>query len=160
MRRDHPLLAFGVPLCFAAAVAAAIHAAWAPPQRTYLDHVPISAVFAGLVWDRFADRTRPAPIELGVDALAVALAGLRAIAPPLPFLSGHALLTVYPLLTRSGWPLRVLAGTVLVHVLYDKLFAMPGAASLLAGTLMAGLLAWLRRHSRTDHTAHARALGR
>lgn len=146
MRRDHPLLAFGVPLCFAAIVAAAIRAAWAPPLRTYLDHVPISAVFAGLLWDRLAARIRPTWPELAVDAVVVSLAGLRAVAPPLPFASGHALLSMYPLLTPSGWPLRCLAAIVLVHVLYDKLFAGGGARSLIAGLLLAALLAWLRRH--------------
>ena len=155
MGLDHPVLAFAVALGFAAAVATGIYLAWAPPLRTYLDHVPIAAVFAALLWDRYAARTRPAPAELAVDAVAVMLAGLRAVAPPLPFLSGHALLTAYPLLAGGRWPLQVIAAVVLAHVLDDKLFVTQGGASLLAGLLMAALLAWLRHQvrARPSHAA-------
>ncbi len=154
VRIDHPVLAFTVALAFAAAVATAIYGAWAPPLRTYLDHVPIAAVFAALLWDRYAARTKPAPAELTIDAVAVTLAGLRAVTPPLPFLSGHALLTAYPLLTRGRWPLHFIAAIVLAHVLYDKLFVTRGGASLLAGLLMAALLAWLR-HQFRERPTHA-----
>lgn len=160
MRLDHPVLAFAVPLGFATVVAAAIHAAWAPPLRTYLDHVPIGAVFAALLWDRLAGPTRPARIELAIDALVVTLAGLRAVVPPLPFVSGHALLASYPLLTPSRWPLRIVAGVVLVHVLYDKLFAAGGGASLAAGLLTSAFLAWSRRQARPARTANSIALPR
>jgi hypothetical protein len=152
--RPHPLLAIGFTLAAAAALAGAIYFAWDPPLRTYLDHVPIGAVLAALVWDRLAGWHRHGRAELAVDALVVGLAGLRAVAPPLPFVSGHALLTLYPLLVPSAWPLKLVAALVLAHVVYDKVFAAGGWRSMVAGFTAALLLGSLRNRLRSRDGVH------
>jgi hypothetical protein len=148
-RLDHPFFAIAVSVAFAAVIAAAIHSAWDPPLRTYLDHVPIGAVFAVLVWDRLVSLSRLTRAELGLDAVAVTLAGLRAVAPPLPFVSGHALLTLYALVVPSAPPLKIVAALVLAHVVYEKVFASGGWLSMVAGFSVALLLGGVRYRRRS-----------
>jgi hypothetical protein len=123
----------------------ALRVAWDPPTRTYLEYVPIGAVFAGLVWDRLF------PIWSGdlraalCDALVVVLALMRALIPPLPFISGHTLLATYAVLTARRWPLRSIALVVLAEIVSTKVFSSGGWKSMLGGLAAAGILAAFRR---------------
>lgn len=139
-----PIFTFVAAVLFAGAVAWMLRSAWNPPLRTYLDYVPIGAVFAAFFWDRLF----PAPPSRGqalrCDALAIMLAVMRVFVPPLPFVSGHALFAAYATLTPRGWALRVLAFAVLAHVVYDKVLATGGIVSMVGGLAVAFVLARVR----------------
>ena len=149
---------FAVASLFAALVALALRVAWDPPTRTYLEYVPIGAVFTLLVWDRLF------PIWSGnmraalCDALVVGLALMRVFIPPLPLVSGHTLLATYAVLTARRWPLRTIALVVLAEVVYRKVFGSGGWKSRLGGLVLAGLIAALRR--RFDDASTERAVVR
>ena len=70
---------------------------------------------------------------------------MRAVIPPWPFISGHALLTGYGVLSAQGWPLRVISLLVLFHVVYTKLLVTGGWKSMVAGFVVAALLSLVRR---------------
>jgi len=72
------------------------------------------------------------------------LALLRVFVPPWPFISGHALFSVYAALTARGWALRAVALIVLTQVVYGKLFMSGGWQSLLGGVGAAILFSGLR----------------
>lgn len=112
-----------------------------------LEHyVPIAVPFAAF----FFDRLLPRPVRgarSAIDATVLGLALLRVLAPPLPFVSGHALFATYASLTAHRWPLRATALAVFVHVAYIKLFAGGGWLSFVGGVLAAGVAAWLRRRA-------------
>src|SRR5262245_26179774 len=114
-----PFASFAVIALCAAAIATALRIAWYPPARTYLEYIPIGTVLVGLVWDRLWPRWSTGMRATGCDALVVGLAALRAIAPPLPFVSGHTLLAAYALLTAHRWPLRLVALVTLVEVAFE-----------------------------------------
>ena len=149
---------FAAASLFAAGVALALRVAWDPPARTYLEYVPIGAVFALLVWDRLF------PISSGdmraalCDAVVVGLALMRVFIPPLPLVSGHTLLATYAVLSARRWPLRTIALVVLAEVVYTKVFASGGWKSMLGGLVLAGLVAALRR--RFDDPSTERAVVR
>ena len=79
------------------------------------------------------------------EALVVCLALMRAIVPPLPFVSGHTLLATYAALSARRWPLRVIAFVVLAEVMYTKMFVTGGVGSMLGGLAVAGGIAAFRR---------------
>jgi hypothetical protein len=139
-----PLPTFVATLIFAGAVAWALHSAWNPSISTYLDYVPIGAVFAAFLWDRFFPSASHNRRLVLCDIVVVTLALMRVFVPPLPFVSGHALFAGYSALTPRRWPLRVLAVAVLLHVVYVKLFVTGGLFSLLGGLAVAALLASAR----------------
>jgi hypothetical protein len=142
-RKEKAILA--VMAGFAACVAVALRIAWHPPVGTYVEYVPIGAVFAGLVWDRlFPRHARGLPAAL-CDAAIVALAAMRVIAPPLPFVSGHTLLAAYATVTARHRTLRVVALVVLAHVMLDKLVLSGGVTSMLTALVVALGLAGLSR---------------
>ena len=66
---------------------------------------------------------------------------MRAVIPPLPFVSGHTLLAGYALLTAYRWPLRVVALVAFAEIIYTKLFSSLGILSFLGGLAVAWLLA-------------------
>lgn len=142
------LATFAATTLFAACVTIALRIAWDPPIRTYVELVPIGAVFAALVWDRLFP-SRPNPRAALYDALVVALALMRAVVPPLPFASGHTLLATYSAFTACRWPLRALAVVVLAETMYQRL-ASGGWMSMVGGLAVAGIAAALRR--RVDDT--------
>jgi hypothetical protein len=117
--------------------------AWNPPLATYLDYVPIGAVFAAFCWDRFFPRPPLGRLLLS-DIVVVMLALMRVFVPPLPFLSGHALFAGYSALTARRWPLTLLALALLVHVIYIKVFVTGGVISMLGGLTVAAVLAVAR----------------
>ena len=140
-----PLPTLVAALVFAGAVAWALYVAWNPPLGTYLDYVPIGAVFAAFFWDR-AFPTPPHSRRLVLcDIVVVTLALMRVFVPPLPFVSGHALFAGYAALTPRRWPLGLLAAVVLLHVVYVKVFVTGGLFSLLGGLTVAAVLAAVRK---------------
>jgi hypothetical protein len=142
-----PFASFAGMVLFAGCVAIALRIAWDPPIRTYVEYVPIGAVFAGLVWDRlFPNRSGDACAAF-CDATIVGLAAMRAIIPPLPFASGHTVLACYAAITARQTPVQATALVVLVGVMYDKLFVSGGATSMLIALVVAVSVAALRRHS-------------
>lgn len=130
---------------FAAVVAIALRLAWDPPVRTYIEYVPIGAVFAGLVWDRLFPSWSGDARAAFCDAAVIGLAMMRVVVPPLPFASGHMLLAAYAAITARHTPLRAIALLVLVEVMYDKLFVTGGATSMIVALIVAASIAALRR---------------
>jgi hypothetical protein len=96
------------------------------------------------VWDRLFPRAPRSAGAIATDAAVVALALLRVFVPPLPFVSGHALLAGYAALTARRWPLRAMAGLVLGQVVYVKVLAAGGWASMVGGFAVAAILAVAR----------------
>ena len=131
----------------AAVVAAALRIAWNPPLYTYTEYVPISAVLAALAAERSLTGHLTSRDAL-IDGLVVALTAMRVVVPPLPLVSGHALLSAYGALTARRWPLRALATLVVLHVIYTKLFVTGGWLSMVAGFGVATVLAAIRRPER------------
>jgi hypothetical protein len=132
-------------LLFAGLVATSLRIAWNPPARSYLEYVPIGAVFAAFLWDRLLPR-RPKNARLAAwDGLVVALALMRVFIPPLPFVSGHTLFATYAALTARRWPLRAIALVVLAEVMYMKVFVSGGWGSMVGGLAVACIAAAARR---------------
>ena len=131
-------------LLFAAVVALALRVAWNPPLRTYGEYVPIGALLAAMIGDRLASTRRLTPRAALCDAAVVLLALMRAVIPPWPFISGHALLAAYGVMSAQAWLLRAVATVVLLHVLYTKLFVTGGWRSMVGGIVAAALFAFWR----------------
>jgi len=134
-------------LLFAALVAMFFVGAWHFRPISLAYNVPIAAPFAAMFGDRLVTRPigkRGVMLDLGVVGLAL----LRVFAPPLPWASGHTLLTAYATLTARRWPLRALAGLVLLEVAYMKLFVTGGWASMVSGLLVGGGAAALHHRLR------------
>jgi hypothetical protein len=146
-RLAQPPASFLAALLFASVVVLVLRIAWHPSIDSYLEYTPIGAVFAAFLWDRLLPDTPGSAWLLFVDAAAVALALMRVIVPPLPFVSGHGLLVMYAALTARRWPLRAIAVVVLTHVVYTKVFASGGWRSMLGGFAVAGALAIVRGHA-------------
>jgi hypothetical protein len=144
-RSVSPLVTFVVAVLFAGVVAGALRIAWNPSAKSYLEYVPIGAVFAAFLCDRgvlcWSEGARCA----AWDALIVALALMRVFIPPLLFVSGHTLFASYAALTARRWPLRALAVLVLAEVMYVKVFASGGWRSMLGGLAVAGVAGAARR---------------
>ncbi len=137
-------MTFGVVLLFAGLLALALRIAWNPSGRSYLEYVPIGAVLAAFLCDRFLPRWSGGPRYATWDAIVLALALMRVVVPPLPFISGHTLFATFAALTARRWPLRALALSVLAEVMYVKLFASGGWKSMLGGLAVAGIAAAAR----------------
>lgn len=140
-----PVAALAVAALFAALVATCLRIAWNPPVATYVQYVPIAAVFASFFWDRLCPRISRSLRHAMYDFVAVALSLMRVFVPPLPFVSGHALFASYAALTAQRWPLRAIALVALAEVVYTKLFASGGWPSMVGGFGIATLLAAGRR---------------
>ena len=140
-----PVPTFVVAALFAGLTAALLRISWNPSTDSYVQDVPIGAVFAAFLWDRviagWSGHARPAIC----DAVVVALALMRVFVPPLPFVSGHTLFAAYAALTARRWPLRAIALVVLAGVAYTKLFASGDWSSMLGGLVVAGIAAAIRR---------------
>src|SRR5439155_3126608 len=136
---------FVVASLFAGFTAMFLRIAWNPSTDSYVQYVPIGAVFAAFLWDRllpsWSGNGRPALC----DVVVVALALMRVFIPPLPFVSGHALFAMYAALTARRLPLRAIALAVLAEVVYTKVFASGGWRSMLRGLAVAGIVAAIRR---------------
>jgi hypothetical protein len=143
-RLARPPASFLAALLFASLVALVLRIAWRPSIDSYLEYTPIGAVFAAFLWDRLLPNAPGSARTLSCDATAVVLALMRVIVPPLPFVSGHALLAMYAALTARRWPLRAIALVVLAHVVYTKVFASGGWRSMVGGFAVAGALAVVR----------------
>jgi hypothetical protein len=152
-----PFPTLAVAALFAALIAIALRIAWDPPIRTYMDYAPIGAVFVMLAWDRFFPSLPREPRAVLCDALVVGLALMRAISPPLPFVSGHTLLATYAAMTARRWPLRIIGFLVLAEVMYTKMFASGGVRSMLGGLAVAGSVAAV--HRRFDDAAASESSG-
>ena len=136
-----PYATFAVASLVATFVAMALRLAWDPPIRTYIEYVPIGAVFAVLVWDRLFPTWSDGLRAVSCDALVVSLALMRVFIPPAPFVSGHTLLATYAALTARRLAPRIIALVVLAETVYTKLFASGGWASMAGGLLVAGIIA-------------------
>jgi hypothetical protein len=141
-----PLVTFAAALVFAGILALSLRIAWNPGAKSYLEYVPIGAVFAAFLWDRLLPRWPGSARGVAWDAFVIALALMRVFAPPLPFVSGHTLFVTYAVLTARRWPLRALALLVSAEVVYVKLFASVGWKSMLGGLAAASIAALARRH--------------
>ncbi|HEY0706178.1 MAG TPA: hypothetical protein VGG33_05240 [Polyangia bacterium] len=147
-----PSVTLGASAGAAVAVAWFFTQVWHASSQSVVYNVPIAIPFAAI----FFDRLFPAPARprtLALDAAVIGLALLRVFAPPLPFVSGHALFVGYAALSARRWPLRFTALAVLGQVIYFKLFVMGGWLSLVAGLLAAAVAAhlhqrWLIAHPR------------
>jgi hypothetical protein len=140
------------PVAFATAFAFALGLGWfflrvwhATPLF-FAYNVPIALPFAAFFLDRLMPRPVPARLA-AIDAVAVGLALLRVVAPPLPFASGHTLFTAYAALTARRWPLRVLASAVLLEVLVIKLWIWRAPGSPALALALAAMLAGIARRS-------------
>ena len=144
-RMVRPFTIFVVAGLFAGVTAAALRIAWNPSIESYVQYVPIAAVFGAFLCDRvlsgWSGHARPAIC----DAVVVVLALMRVFVPPLPFVSGHTLFATYAALTAGRWPLLAIALLVLAEVVYTKVFASGGWQSMLGGLLVAGCAAAIRR---------------
>ena len=145
VRAAKPFPTFAVAALCAALIAVALRIAWDPPRRTYVEYVPIGAVLIVLAWDRRFPSLPKDTRAVLCDALVVGLALMRAIIPPLPFVSGHTLLASYAAITARRWPLRVIAVVVLAEAMYTKMFGTGGVRSMLGGLAVAGSIAAVRR---------------
>ena len=145
VRASQPFPTFAVAALFAGLIAVALRIAWDPPSRTYVEYVPIGAVLVVLAWDRRFPSLPKESRTVLCDALVVGLALMRAIIPPLPFVSGHTLLASYAAITARRWPLRVIAFVVLAEALYTKMFGTGGVRSMLGGLAVACTVAAVRR---------------
>ena len=135
---------YAIPLAFAALVALSLRIAWHPPIATYVQYVPIAAVFAALVCDRVVAAQPLRARAAFCDVAVVVLALMRVFVPPLPFVSGHMLLATYGAVTANSAALRVFAIIALAEVIYTKVFAGGGIPSMLGGLTAALALAWGR----------------
>jgi hypothetical protein len=138
---------FVVAALFAGALAVSLRIAWNPVARSYLEYVPIGAVFAAFLCDRLLPRWSGSARSAVWDAIVLVVALMRVIVPPLPFVSGHTLFATYAVLTARRWPLRALALLVLAEVAYVKVFASGDWRSMLAGLAVAGIAAAARAPS-------------
>jgi hypothetical protein len=130
-----------VALACSAGVALAFFVLWHPPALVYVYNVPIAAPLAAFLLERGLARPRRSRAQLALDAVVIGLALLRVAAPPLPFASGHALFAAYATATARRWPLRALAGTVLLQVIVMKLLVTPGVSSMVVGLALAAIAA-------------------
>jgi hypothetical protein len=128
-----------VALGCTAGVAVGFWRFWHPRALFYAYNVPIAAPFAAFLLERGLARPRRSRAALALDAVVVLLALLRVFAPPLPYASGHTLFTAYAAATARRWPLRALAGAVLLQVMAMKLFVAPGVVSMIAGLVLAAI---------------------
>lgn len=153
VRLSGPFATFAAALLFAALVAVVLRITWDPPSRTYVEYVPIGAVFALLIWDRLFPTWSEGWRSALCDALVVGLALMRVFIPPLPFISGHTLLATYTALTARRWPLRTIALAELAEVMYTKVIAGGGWKSMAGGLVVAGVLAVLYRRFNDELTS-------
>ncbi|HEY0712929.1 MAG TPA: hypothetical protein VGF45_09670 [Polyangia bacterium] len=139
------------PVTIAVAVASAIglgaffHLSWRSSPLSLAYNVPIAVPFVAFFFDRLLPQIEHPRRLLLVDAAVIGLALLRVFAPPLPFVSGHALFVGYAALSARRSPLRVTAALVAAQVVIFKLFVMGGWASMLGGFALAALAAHVRR---------------
>lgn len=101
-------------------------------------HAPIGFAFMVYVLDRLERRAAIAGRQWLVEALVVALALSRTVAP-LPFFSGHALFLTYVIAVPGRALARWAAALVLADVIVFKVFLLHDA-TLIGGTLI-GLIA-------------------
>lgn len=133
--------AFILVVSVAGALVAAAVSRWvlhANPEMV-LYATPVVAPFVAFLLERWL--TRPVPLlrRLALDAAVIGLAGLRVVAPPWPYASGHALFTTYAALTAPGPVSRALAVVVLAQTLFTKLVLWHDWRSPLAGLVLAGV---------------------
>jgi hypothetical protein len=136
-RRTAPSTTLAVALVFAGLVAAVLRIVWNPGARSYLEYVPIGAVFAGFLCDRLLSGWPTNARGAMWDGVVLTLALMRVFVPPLPFVSGHTLFATYAVLTGRRWPVRAIALPVLAEVVYVKVFASGGWQSMLGGLAVA-----------------------
>jgi hypothetical protein len=137
-----------VALLSAGLIAAMLRIAWNPSIDSYVQYVPVAAVFAAFVWDRAVSGWPSTWRPLLCDTLAVALALMRVLVPPLPFVSGHALFTGYAAIAAEHFPLRLIALVVLAQVAYVKLVRWSDWLTLLGGLAAAAAIGAMRWSSR------------
>jgi hypothetical protein len=139
-RLARPVATFGAVSLFAGLVATLLRIAWDPSAYSYVEFVPIGAVFAAFTWDRVWPHWSGSVRQTLGDGLVVALALMRVFVPPLPFVSGHTLFASYAALTARRWPLRVVALGVLAQV-FSTRFMVWGSWKTELGGVAVGLAA-------------------
>jgi hypothetical protein len=151
--RPLPNLLASTPVTLAVAFAAAIalgfffHLSWRSSAVSLAYNVPIAVPFVMFFFDRLSPQVSR-PRALMLDAAVIVLGLLRVFAPPLPFMSGHALFVGYAALSARRWPLRITAFAVAAQVVYFKLFVMGGWLSMVAGFATAAAAAHLHARLR------------
>jgi hypothetical protein len=148
-----PAVTLSLSALFAAVVAAFFVTAWHAGAQFLVYNVPIAVPFAAFFLERLSSAPALPRRALILDAVAVGLALLRVLAPPLPYASGHILFTAYAALTAARWPLRVTAVVVLAQVMLMKLLVTGGAVSMFAGLTGAAALAAVR-HALAQWSRH------
>lgn len=102
--------------------------------------MPVGVPFVAYVLDR-AERFRTVRlIQWAIDLSVLVLSLARAVAA-VPLISGHALFTIYALLSTRSWVARGTAAVVLLQVSYLKLFVWHDITWL--GGIMLGSIAAL-----------------
>lgn len=148
-----------VAICASAAFAAAVYWFLVDVEQSPVDsgwyNAPIAAPFLAIFLDRLFPRPERPRTVLAIDVLVIALALMRVVVPPLPFISGHALFAGYATLSARRWPLRGLAFAVLVHVVWVKLYVTGGVWSMLGGLAAAGLAFGARRRASVHESSLA-----
>jgi hypothetical protein len=80
---------------FAGAVALSFAIAWHPRLSFYSYNVPIAVPFAAFVLERATAGRQDGIGPQLLDVAVLALALLRVVAPPLPYVSGHTLFATH-----------------------------------------------------------------
>lgn len=151
MRRSEPATS-PLTTTVLAVVGAFCYAGWATWRFSgdarasqYLYVVPIVAPFVAFVVDRISSFRKAGLVEMIVDVPVVGTAMMRVIGD-VPYVSGHALFLSYALLRPgSSVVTRIMAGLVLVEVLYLKFFAWHDPITPVTGTCLGGvgaLMVW------------------
>jgi hypothetical protein len=140
-----PAATLATSALFAGSVALYFVRVWHAGPLSLWYNVPIAAPFAAFFLDRLLPRPSGGRTAALVDVAVLTLALLRVFAPPLPWASGHALFVSYAALTARRWPARIIAGAVLLQVIYMKLFVTGGLVSLIAGLILGSVASVARR---------------
>ena len=138
--RVRPLVVLGVSLLAALLFAGVVVLAFEGETEWYLLYyfVPIGVPFVAHVLERSEHWPTLTFRQQLVEEIVVGLSLLRAIFL-VPLISGHALFLTYALLSTSSTLVRVIAGLVMLEVIYLKVFVWHDP-TIVGGTLL-GILA-------------------
>ncbi len=110
----------------------------------YVYVVPIVVPFVAFLFDRGREIREARPIAFVMDALVVGTAMMRVIGN-VPFVSGHALFLIYAVLRPGSLVTRIIAGLVMLEVIYLKFFVWHDLITPLTGAALATFAAFITR---------------
>ncbi len=121
---------------------------WKPGGRFYYYNVPIAVPFAAFVFEsivklRDSGFIKKAMAGIGFDVLVLSVAIARAFYP-IPLFSGHVLFTTYAVFSGRSLFLRIVAGVVLIQVVFSK-FVLWGDGQTVWGGFLLAILCVLGR---------------